>query len=137
MLGSEKPSYLVTRDLSVGMGSYNGPATFFYDIIGGKLKPIEYLDRETRKRKQITLMRSLKTNWKLVESKDGGSQDILHAACRPDFESKSKDEVEFLVSYDRFHFDGKQWVRYRRVEKGYWEVDGTDFPPLSKFPAGH
>jgi len=57
-----------------------------------------------------------------------------HIACRPNFENKSKDEVEFVVYYDRFHFDGKEWVKYQRVEKDFWEAE--DLLPLSKFPAG-
>jgi hypothetical protein len=132
--GSEKPSYLFTKDESIGMGSYNGPVTYFYEIVDGKLKPIEYRSNETNKRDKIVLMRSLKTNWELIKSKDGKTQDILHVACRPSYESKSKDEVDFIIYYDRFHFDGTEWVRYERVDKDFWEVDADDFPPLSKFP---
>ena len=134
LTGSGRPSYLFTQDLSVGMGSYAGPLTCFYEIIDGKLKPIEYFDQGEGKRKQITVMRSLKTNWKLVKSKDGGSKDILHVACRPNAENDSNDETEFVIYYDRFHFDGKQWVKLQRIEKGYWEIDAEEFPPLSKFP---
>jgi hypothetical protein len=129
-----KPTYLFTLDESVGMGSYNGPVTYFYEIVDGKLKPIEYLNNETGKRDKIVLMRSLKTNWKLVKSKNGKSKDILHVDCRPSYESKSKDEVDFMISYHRFHFDGKEWVKYERVDKDFWEVDANDFPPLAKFP---
>jgi hypothetical protein len=132
---AQKPTYLFTLDESVGMGSYNGPVTYFYEIADGKLKAIEYLNSETKKREKIVLMRSLKTNWKLVKSKDGKTKDILHIACRPNFENKSKDEVEFLVYYDRFHFDGKEWVKYQRIEKDIWEAEGEDLPALSKFPA--
>jgi hypothetical protein len=97
-----------------------------------KLLPLFKDNPETK----MVLMRSLKTNWKLVKSKDGNSKDILHVACRPNFENKSEDEDRFLIYYDRFCFDGKGWVRYQRVEKGFWEVDAEDFPPLSKFPVG-
>ncbi len=134
--GSGRPSYLFTLDESIGMGSYAGPTTYFYNIIDRKLKPIEYFDKDTKKRRQIVLMRSLKTNWKLVKSKDGKRKDMLHIACRPDWDSKSKDDVEFRVYYDRFHFDGKEWVIYQRVEKDFWEAGGEDLPPLSKFPTG-
>lgn len=134
--GPSRPSYLFTQDLSIGMGSYAGPTTYFYNVIDGNLKPIEYLDKETGKREQIVLMRSLKTNWKLVKSKDGKTKDILHIACRPNFENKSNDEGEFVVYYDRFHFDGNEWVKYQKIEKDFWEAEGEDLPPLSKFPAG-
>ena len=134
--GSDRPCYLFTQDLSMGMGSYAGPITYFYNIIEGELEPIEYLDRKTGKREQIVLMRSLKTNWKLVKSMDGKTKDILHIACRPDLDNMSNDDVEFLVYYDRFHFDGKEWVKYQKIEKDFWEAEEKDLPPLSKFPTG-
>ncbi len=136
-LVGKKPTYLLTRDFSMSMGSYNGPITFFYEVAGGELKPVEYLDAKTEKKEQIALMRSLKTNCKLVASTNGTSQDILRVACRSNFDTKSKDEGGFLVYYDRFHFDDRQWVKYENVERGYWEVDGEDFPSLSKFPVGN
>jgi hypothetical protein len=97
LTGSDRKSYLFTQDLSIGMGSYAGPTTYFYDIVEGKLTPVEYLDKKTGKREKMVLMRSLKTTWKLVKSKYGNRTDILHIACRPDGESESKDGVEFLV----------------------------------------
>ena len=41
-----------------------------------------------------------------------------------------------MVYYDRFHFDGNEWVKYQKIEKDFWEAEGEDLPPLSKFPAG-
>jgi hypothetical protein len=133
--GSTKPIYLLTRDFTIGMGSYAGPKTFFYEITDGKLKPIEYVDDTTKEREQIGLTISLKNGWKFVDSKDGKSEDILRVHCWPDFEDTSKDEQAFLVYYDRFHFDGKEWIRYEKIEKGFWENEEGTFPPLSKFPA--
>jgi hypothetical protein len=134
--GSGRASYLLTQDLSTGMGSYNGPTTYFYEMVNGKLKPLEYFNGQTQQKAPLVLMRSLKTNWKLVVSRDGKSQDILQAACRPDFGNGRKGGNNFLVYYDRFHFDGKNWVGYKKVEKGFWEAESDDLPPLSKFPAG-
>jgi hypothetical protein len=131
--GSGTPSYLATCDLSTGIGAHSGTETYFYEVIYGKLRPIEYVDSKTKEKGTIALVRSLVTNWKLVKSKDGKSQDILYAECEPD---ASKDPVEFKVYYNRYHFNGKKWVRYQRVERGYWEVDTDELPPLSKFPAG-
>lgn len=133
-----KPAYLLTLDESIGWGSYTGPTTYFYEIADGKLKPIEYLDNHTKKREKMILMRSLKTAWKFVKSKDGKSKDILHIACRPNLPAKSKDDYDvFVIYYDRFHFDGKEWVKYEKVEKGIREFEGgdEDIPPSSKFPA--
>lgn len=140
----DKPTYLFTLDKSIGMGSYNGPTTCFYEINDGKLKKVEYIDNTTKKREQIALMRSLKTDWKFVNSKDGKSKDILHIACRPNFgnqiNSSEEEGDDFLVYYDRFQFNGKEWVKYTRVEKGFWEAepdDADEFLPLSKFPVGN
>ena len=132
---SDTPTYLFTLDESTGMGSYAGPMTYFYKIVDGRLKPVEYLNDETKKKDKIILMRSLKTAWKLVTAKDGKSKDILHIACRPDGMPKNQDDDIFLIYYDRFHFNGKEWVKYRKVEKGFWEAEGEDLPPLFKFPA--
>jgi hypothetical protein len=131
LTGSGPKSFLLTLDESTGMGSYAGPTTYFYDIVDGKLKLIKYLDMTTGKKEDFVLMRSSKTGWKLVKSKDGKTTDILHIACRPD---TNNDDIVFLVYYDRFHFDGKQWVKYQRTEKGFWEMENDDLPPLSKFP---
>jgi hypothetical protein len=135
LTGTGRQSFLFTLDESIGMGSYAGPVTHFYDIVDGKLKPIEYLDKKTGKREEMVLMRSLKTGWKLVKSIDGNTTDILHIACRPDWDSKKNDLDEFLVYFDRFHFDGKEWVKYQRIENDFWEKEDEGLPPISRFPA--
>lgn len=68
----------------------------------------------------------------MVASGDGKTRDILKVYCQPG-PSREK-EGESIVCYDRFHFDGTQWVRYEKREKGFWEVKGDNFPALSKFP---
>jgi hypothetical protein len=133
---SDTPTYLFTLDKSTGMGSFTGPITYFYKVADGKIKPVEYLNNNTKKKEKMILMRSLKTAWKLTTSKDGKSKEILDVSCRPDGVVKSKDDDIFLIYYDRFHFNGKEWVKFERVEKGYWESEGEDdMPLLSKFPA--
>jgi len=132
--GSENPDYLFTLDLSAGMGSYAGPTTYLYEIVGGTLKAVEYVDNGTKKNAPLVLMRSLKTNWKLVKSNTGKVTDILHVSCRPDNRSSHAGAVQFLVYYDRFHFDGKTWIKYQRVEHDFWEAEGEELPPLAKFP---
>jgi hypothetical protein len=133
--GSDNPYYLLTLDESTGMGSYTGPTTYFYKVVNGRLKSIDYLDQNSGKRKQLVLMRSLKTDWKFVDSTDGKLKDILHIACRPNPEHASNEEVEFLIYYDRFHFNGKEWVKFQKIEKGFWESEDGNIPPLSQFPA--
>ncbi len=131
--GPDKPSYFLTCDGNTGIGAHSGMVTYPYEVANRRLRPIEYVDRRSKKRGEIVLVSSMVTNWKLVKSKDGTSQDILYADCEPD---TSTGEVEFKIYYERFHFDGRKWVRYERAEKGYWEIGDDDLPALSKFPAG-
>jgi hypothetical protein len=79
------------------------------------------------------LLDSSITNWKLVRSKDGKSRDILYAYSGPVVNPKDVDDVQFYTYYYRFHFDGRRWVRYGRVEKASWGNLGESLPPLSKF----
>jgi len=130
---SGKPSYLLTRDMSTGIGARSGPKTYLYEVAQGKLRPIEYVDSRTKKKGKIAVLRSMVTNWGLVTSKDGKSQDILYADCEPD---TSKDPADFKVYFRRYHFDSKKWLRYQSVKDGYWEVGTEKLPPLSKFPPG-
>jgi len=133
-LGSGAPSYLLTLDANSGIGEYSGLLTYLYEVVNDELKPIEYVDSKSKKREQVVLLDSLITNWKLVKSKDGKSRDILYAYSGPVVNPKDVDDVEFYTHHYRFHFDGKKWVRYERVEKGSWENEEESLPALSKFP---
>ena len=131
---SDRSTYLLTDDYSVGSGAYNGPITFFVEVVGGRFKWLEAIDKGTGQKKQISLMRSLKTAWKFVESASGKGKDILHVACRPDFDLKAGDD-NFTVSYTRFHFNGKNWVKLTRQKEDSWESEGDNFPEQGLFPS--
>jgi hypothetical protein len=112
------------------MGSYNGPITFPLDIADGRLKWLEATDVETGKVERIALMKSLKTVWKIVGATAGSGQEILAARCRPAFRP---DQNDFTLTYVRYSFDGKKWVKFQRTKTGFSEFEGA-FPDRSLFP---
>ncbi len=132
LYSSNKPTYVLNVDFSIGWGSYNGPVTSFFEINSGKLDFLNAINQQTGEVKPITVLDSLKTGWKIFPAPDGNSKDILLVKTRPDFNDES-DELEFKLSYIRFHFDGRNWVRLERSEEGYWESEGF-FPDILLFP---
>lgn len=127
ILGS-KISFLVAVDYSVGFGSYAGVTTLLLDVADGQFRWAEAKDVNTQRIEPIRLADTLKSAWKLVPFR--GYHDILGVYCRPNFQVDN----EFFIEYERYRFNGKQWAKYERRQKGYWESD-QPFPPLSKFPS--
>lgn len=122
--------YQITVDYSVGAGSYNGPITFWLEMVKGRLR---YVSVDG---KRINVMSSLKTDWKLVPSPGGRGKDILEVACRPSptiGDSSGTSDKDFQIIYTRFSYNGNSWKRKTAKHYGFWESDGT-FPPLSRFP---
>jgi hypothetical protein len=126
-------TYLVTVDMSVGAGSYAGPATMLMEISAKRFKWLQARDIGSGEAKDIVLANTLKTVWKIVPVASG--KDILMAATRLDYPGNSPvgaDDV-WQVHYYRYHCVKGQWLIYSRVEKGYDEFE--DFPETDKFPA--
>jgi hypothetical protein len=78
---------------------------------------------------KISVMKSLKTDWKILPSPEGKGKDIYQIACRPD----TRFEDEFLLIYTRYHFNGTNWIKHERRENGFWE-SGNIFPYRTNFP---
>ena len=123
-----KTYFLVAVDYSVGFGSYAGVTTLLLDIADGQFRWAEATDVATKQAEQIRLPKTLRSSWKLVPFH--GNHDILLVFCRP---PKVQVGNEFVLGYVRYRFDGKQWMKYERLQKGFWESD-EPFPPLSEFP---
>ena len=129
--GGNRVTYLVTVDYGLGWGSYNGPITFLVEIAGGRMNWLDAAVGRNGKSRPIVLMQSLKTVWKIVKAPGGQGREILAAACRPgDFTGS---DTEFLMTYSRYFFDGKKWVRLDRLEEGYSDFE-DGFPARSLFP---
>lgn len=133
LYGNSKITYLVMVDYSAGFGSYSGPVTLPLEVGDGHLRWLEATQAKTGHTEQIELMNSLKTVWKFVDSADGKGKLILHAACRPDFNSKAKDDSAFTITYTRYYFDGTKWMYVDRKVQGFSEFE-EGFPPRKLFP---
>lgn len=106
------PTFVVTRDYSIGWGSYNGPVSYFLEVADGGIRYIL----------PHGLMTSLKTAW-AIDNKEN-SAVIMSKKCRPDFEkSKGGTSMEFKVIYERFSFDGESWKTSICEEGGFWESE--------------
>jgi hypothetical protein len=127
LIDGKPKSFSLEVDYSAGWGSYSGPVTMFIDVVGGKIKWIRAKDASNGKTEKISVMISLKTYWKLSPSKK--KQDILELACRP------TGNGDFELIYSRYSFNGLEWIRYSRSEKGYLDFEAdTDFPRENLFP---
>jgi len=124
---TDRRFWMVTVDFSTGFGSYGGPVTYLFDISKKELIPESTLDTSANKRSVLSLLRSLKSDWKVRTN--GAKQDILVVNCAP-----NSDASEFIVIYTRFHFMKDHWETRLRRAKGFWEND-QPFPPDKEFPA--
>lgn len=133
LYGDSKITYLVTVDYSAGFGSYSGPITLPVDIREGHLHWLEATNKATGKTEQIRLMKSLKTVWEFADTADGKGKQILHVACRPDFNSKAKDDSAFTITYTRYYFDRTKWMYVDRKVQEFSEFE-EGFPSRKLFP---
>lgn len=108
-----KPTFILTRDYSIGWGSYNGPVSYFLEISADGVRYIL----------PHGLMTSLKTAWAIVNKEK--SVEILSKKCRPNFESSSPSTMEFQLIYERFYFESDTWNSELRQEAGFWECEGA------------
>jgi hypothetical protein len=99
-----KPTYVITRDYSVGMGSYNGPISYFFEITD---KMVTYLFDKRG------FMTSLKLAWCLADNRN--KKEIYHQR------TSMNEFEEFDITYERFYFNNNEWLTQKFVENGFWE----------------
>lgn len=131
LIAGKPASFKLTVDYSSGMGSYSGPMSMFFDVVAGKIRWVKVRKVNSRKKEGLVVMNSLKTEWKLVSH--GSNKDILEMRCRPEYRNKSNDP-KFALTYIRYRFNGKDWIKYSRSEDGFWESEEGTFPAESLFP---
>jgi hypothetical protein len=137
LYGDARPTYLVTVDLSAGMGSYSGPLTRFAELYDGRLRWLLAARLPDESSDTLTVAVTLKTGWRFWPRADGAGQDILLVACRPDFDAPTApdSDAKFRVTFTRFSFERGRWVERARSEPGFWEnEDDSSFPPRTSFP---
>lgn len=122
-----RPTYEVTCEYT-RVEPYWGPETFFYDLKDGRLARLEAVDGKTGEKVPMSFVRSNRTEW----TYDGArAKDILNIFTG----WKDVGECDgYFIRYERYHFDGRRWVSYRRPLIGeYWD-DKRGFPDISVFP---
>jgi hypothetical protein len=132
LYGDRRRSYEITVDYSTGMGSYNGPISWFVDGRDGKLQWLTYRDPDGD-RYEITVMSSLKTMWRFSRARHGAGKDLLLASCRPNWESVPRGD-DFVVRLVRFHQTRRGWTVSTKVFPGYFDVGDGPFPDARDFP---
>ena len=136
LYGSSRRTYLFTVDLNAGGGSYSGPLTRLAEPSGHTFGWVMAAD-SAGAADTLTLVSTLKSGWRAVPSASGRGEDLLQVRCRPDLSAPaaSSQPVHFVVTFERYTFDGQQWQRRRRQEPGCWEAeDSTSFPARGRFP---
>jgi hypothetical protein len=142
LYASGHPTYLFTVDLSAGFGSYSGPYTRLAEPTArgfGWVTAVLTANRSARD--TVTLVETLKTAWRFAPRRDGRGNDLLTVGCRPvaivggPANVRQADADGFMLTFHRYTFDGRRWVRYDRAERGFWENEGPDsFPARARFP---
>ena len=131
---SGKPTYLFTRDDGMGMGHSSGPVTRFYNMDGLNFIPVEFTITETGEKREMVLSRSARTAWEYVESKDGNVRNILSVSSGLHFDLAVRDDGIVITYYNRYYFNGEEWLRYTRSEEREWWMEISGFPATHKFP---
>jgi len=128
-------TYLLTVDLSAGIGSYSGPYTRLAEPTAHGFGWLVAADSADARRDTITLVTTLKSGWRRVPRSEGKGIDLLMVRCRPDLSSPPTDSARFILTFVRFTFVNGQWTVRRRQEPGCWENDDdSSFPDESRFP---
>jgi hypothetical protein len=104
-----KPTFVLTRDYSIGMGSYNGPISYFLEVSASGIRYIL----------PHGLMTSLKTAWAIVPA--NAAAEIISKKCRPDFDKSDPGSMAFKVIHEQFAFADGSWHTTLREEPGFWE----------------
>lgn len=129
------PVFFITPDLSIGMGSYNGPYSQPFQVYQGHIHLAELPEVNQKKMGPLYLAKTLKTEWRAKKIEKNTALEVLEVKCRPDFDHTpdTADEMKFEKTLTRYKFDGNKWQEWKRSEEGCWET-GDKFPERSAFP---
>ncbi len=123
--GLAAPTYLLTVDHSIGMGSYAGLSVTLLVPGESGLDPVTYAAPGGHSG-ILRLGETLKTGWQAVPGRAGGPDELEQAYCRPD------DKGDFTITYETYRTIRGAWQMTSRRQAGFWENEA--FPPRSAFP---
>jgi hypothetical protein len=120
--------FLVTTDYDNGNPYLIGPYTSLIAVRNSGCVTLRYKDGLTGKKDEISLSHCRRGYWKLVPSPTGKGKEIWNLWCDNYIDPKPPN-----THYQRYDFDGQDWVmRETKVHKFFdWYVD--DLPPDSVF----
>ena len=121
--GTAYPTYLVSADLTVEAGSYNGPLTMPIQIVGNRLLAAVARVADNRT-KPIVLTLTGKSAWRRAAKKQ--SDDLLFVSSQPQGKG-------FVTIYQRYFLENHEWHVKQRRRIGLWESD-AEFPNRQRFP---
>lgn len=105
-----RTTYILTRDYSIGMGSYAGPISYFLEV---NEHGIQYI----LNKKGFTV--TLKSMWLIKQF--GTDSEILYKRCRPDSVNSYTGDVVFLVYYDKYFLKNGTWQSKHHQKMDFWE----------------
>ena len=121
--GAKHPTFLVSVDLSADAGSYNGPLTIPFQIVGDRLAEA-LVHSVNRPPEVLRLSQTGKSSWTRVPR--GSFEDLLQV-------SSHHLSNGFRASYKRYSVGALGWRVREITRKGLWESD-QPFPNIDKFP---
>ena len=121
--GAPNPTYLVSADLTVEAGSYNGPLTIPIQVVRNHLVPAvaRFADKGIA---PIYLALTGKSAWRRVTNRN--VDELLFVSCQPKGQG-------FVTFYRRYFPSRQEWKVKVRTRDGLWESDG-EFPSRNLFP---
>ncbi len=123
LYGSRFPTYLVTVDYGVCMGSSSGPVTTLMEVRDGKLIDIP-----------IYLRSSVTDGWKIVAAQGSRVKEIEVVQSYPNDEDPTYARgTKFEIDYSTYRFVHGTWIKKSIKTIGEWEAD-QGWPPRSAFP---
>jgi len=123
ILGAPNPTYLISADLTIDAGSYNGPLTIPIQIIDDHLVAVTARLTDNRF-EPIRLTLTGKSAWRRISNRN--AEDFLLVSSQP----KGKG---FETIYRRYFLADHEWNMRQRTLNGLWESDG-EFPSRTLFP---
>ena len=123
LLHEGAPTFLVSADHSLGIGSYAGLETSLMAVDHGELRPEELPGRKA-------LGSALKNAWRVVDDATPGTtgKAIQVIACHPNWANPAwAEHQEFVVDQTTYRFAAGAWHDTTKTAVGFWESD-QDWP---------
>ena len=124
LYGTQQITYVVEQDYLVGHGTGQGFYNRYFEIHDKHIAWLTAKDSKTGKVIPIDLGDNLDEFWKLFPNPHGKGKVILQ---------RWGDEYKNATHYERYEFDGQNWIKYERIDRGVALDTEEDFPDPKVF----